>query len=117
MGGTLTPGLAAFGLLHFVRDGSEEDIFMGQLGVGVTYYAVPLNVYASAMVGTNNGWYDDANEERVKTGNSVALSTMLGKEWMVSDAWGVGPALELWYSNLPEGSYIAAALLFSATFH
>jgi hypothetical protein len=116
IGGTLVQGLALSGHLHFIGDGSAEDIFMGQFGAGFTYYLLPAEVYASVMIGSGSGSYELLGE-RFETANGVTYNAAIGKEWRVGGAWGLGPGFQFWYSDLPEGSYRAGVFALTATLH
>lgn len=92
------------------------------IGVGLTYYFMPSNVYLAGSVGiaqyslkidgltyeTNTGW---------------GVNGMVGKEWWVAGDWGVGIAGAVMYASVPDkvdrgrfgGPVIAA--LFTATYN
>ncbi len=123
IGGTLIRGLALKGLMHFIADGDAEGVFMGQWGLGLVYYFLPYNFHVSAMVGSGSGFYDDPEEpdpdrQQVATGNSLALSAIVGYEFLPEQSqWGIGPAFQIWYAHFDEGDYVASALLMTFTNH
>jgi len=85
-------------------DGSEDQTYNAVfqttgVGLGVTYYLMPANVYASVGIGA--GWLYTTAYGRVDDSNFVltghessnfgpAVTVSLGKEWWVHPDWGVG---------------------------
>lgn len=76
------------------------------LGGGICYYFMPVNIYISAEIAitqltvqsdTYTSWDSEA-------GRSLTLS--IGKEWWVSDDWGIGIALILRGASMKAGSEI-----------
>ena len=89
--------------------GSAEDIpvagtvsSMG-FGAGATYYVMPYNIYATLIFGTAKLSAKDSSGSRVAE-TKYGLSTMLtlGKEWWVSDNWGLGIAGSVILQSLPD---------------
>mgnify|MGYP001825070282 CR=1 FL=1 len=82
----------------------------GFVGIGLSYYFMPSNVYLSGSVGpgsTVRTYYRDWHDARHERGdynpdyeyyNGVGASLSLGKEWWVHDNWGVGMETGLLYS-------------------
>jgi hypothetical protein len=103
----------------------DEDTQFGMVayGAGVTYFIMPFNSYVSALVGAgqlslNNGY----EEQRTDTG--LAFRAVFGKEWWVSDNWGLGAAASVDYSSIPGAGEdpptwqgIAGNVGFTATFN
>ena len=93
------------------------------LGPGLAYYFMPLNLYLSGTLLLQQVQLSDSND----SSNSVALtntgigcSLMVGKEWWVSDNWGLGVALQLLLAGAKdrdgtEWDSGALAVLFTAT--
>jgi len=123
IGGTLTPGLALAGLLDFAGDGSDEGIFVGQYGLALSYYFLPVNVYAGGSVGVATGEYqdlstNDADEREVETESAFSYTVSLGYEYLFKDsAWGLGPSVRFWQSMFDEGRFSATTVVLSATHH
>ena len=94
------------------------DIDMTALGAGVTYYFMPVNIYLSGSVGI--GKLSDATGE---SDNGPAGMVSAGKEWWVSNRWGLGVAGVFGFLSLPEADVSEnwsgwnLALMFSATFN
>lgn len=65
-------------------------LLMSAVGVGATYYFMPVNLYMSGSIGTGSLTGDKDMKGDSKTG--LALDLMLGKEWWVSESWGLGLA-------------------------
>jgi hypothetical protein len=105
-------------------DGSFGSNFFG---VGLTYYFMPVNLYLTAALGA--GWLttrEDGQDESSSTDVGVGFDFDVGKEWWVSDNWGLGIAGRF---SLVSGTttientdveadfaMAAFALLFSATY-
>jgi hypothetical protein len=94
-------------------------------GVGLAYYVVPSNVYLSAAVGTTQFSVSNSNGATgYKSDFGIGLQTMLGKEWWISDDWGIGVAGELLLASMKDQTdtsttwtTAAFSLLFSATYN
>lgn len=114
-------------------DNVEITMRAGTLGVGLTYYFMPLNLYLSASLGlavaSTEIRYTILGFSRTATYESetgVGLNLMVGKEWWVSENWGVGVAGQLIYVNIPVKdensaddniSGASGGVLFTATFN
>ncbi|HUG38712.1 MAG TPA: outer membrane beta-barrel protein, partial [Candidatus Limnocylindrales bacterium] len=80
------PTVEFFGLEEEVRDTS---VTMSMLGGGFTYYFGPSNVYLTASAGAAVLSLEfEGDTEDSDTG--IAFDVGLGKEWWVSDRWGLG---------------------------
>ncbi len=138
-GGALTQHLILYGefLLHAIPDptrdgfgssqtlgGTEVDIL--GFGPGVAYYFMPLNLYLSGTLLIQQVQLSDTND----SSNSVALtktgigcSLMVGKEWWVSDDWGLGVAAQLLLGSAKDPYSDAhwtsrgVAVMFSSTYN
>lgn len=146
LGGSITPNLVIYGALSFASisdptttvDGVEEDdgdseVFLGGLGVGAAYYVLPVNAYIAGTVlaSSFNRTYTDVNlvEQNDTSEGGLGLELLVGKEWWVSENWGLGAALQLHYSSMkdkdiiknvvesPRWTTTSIALLLSATFN
>lgn len=95
------------------------------IGVGLTYYVMPLNLYLSASVGSasavftfNEGMPD---EVKIETDSGYGIDLILGKEWWVSDQWGLGIAAQLVHINVKDVDRRLTGsgfhLMFSATYN
>ena len=138
IGGMLTPNLALHGtiLAWFLGDPDAEgfdsggtfsgevagDVTMTAIGIGVTYYFMPTNLYLSGTLGL--GQLDfDLGGFATDTDRGLILEGSLGKEWWVSSNWGLGVSGALALHSFPEDgtdenwSGTSFALRFSATFN
>ena len=126
--------LEAFSLVDPVQDGSQWFTTDGDttlsfevLGIGLTYYFMPHNLFVTAVVGTAH--YSVANDNRAYTSESgLGFNLELGKEWWVSENWGLGIAARLSHTSLSDAedddyeigdeevSFTGFAVLFSATY-
>lgn len=111
----------------FEFDGLEEtatdtSIAMSMFGGGFTYYFGPSNVYLTASVGASVLSFEiEGDRETSDTG--IAVDVGLGKEWWVSDGWGLGASGTVGYHSVPPGDATSNfkgpsfAVRFSATFN
>jgi hypothetical protein len=138
-GGTVLPNLIIFGNL-FGTTLSDPDIEVNGtpygsasgtttlvgIGPGVAYYFDPYNVYISGTVAAMQFQADDSNgvnQYRSETG--FGFQGMVGKEWWVSQDWGIGLAAEVLAAggmkdkNDPTIKWggTAFSLVFSATYN
>jgi len=71
---------------------SDSSVFIQDIGIGLSYYFMPLNIYISASLLAHTLTFEGSIfEGDSKKGAAVYLS--VGKEWWVSDNWGIGVAL------------------------
>jgi opacity protein-like surface antigen len=107
---------------------SGSSLVEGGIGPGMAYYFQPVNIYLSVTAGFSKVQIQDSNTQNVlaSTNWGFGLSTMLGKEFWVSDNWGLGVALQFHYGSMPDTTPVAPAptvhsnalaLLFSSTFN
>ncbi len=90
------------------QSGSSNDshLVLGGLGVNLTYYFVPNNVYvtvtpSAVMLGvTKSG---TLNQSKVGFGTKVAV----GKEWWVASHWGLGLSAQFFFALTDERGYDA----------
>ena len=139
VGGAVAPNLALFGNIFLTMASQPQvsgtgyysantqasgDAFIGGFGGGIVYYFMPANAYISAVVATTQFEADDADGKTAYTSNyGIGFEGMIGKEFWVSDHWGLGAALEfvgassMKDKNNANVSWSAGAfnLLFSAT--
>ncbi|QSQ20341.1 outer membrane beta-barrel protein [Pyxidicoccus parkwayensis] len=85
-------------------EGNNDDVSQnyGALGVGVTYYIMPANVYLSGAVSFAQLSVKDDGETVAETDLGGGLHLGIGKEWWVSDNWGLGIGAELALGRVPE---------------
>jgi hypothetical protein len=96
---------------------------LGAFGLNVTYYFMPANLYLSVTPAiTSLGIIDYTGNVESTTGFGVKVA--LGKEWWVSDHWGLGLAVEFSFAtnkqagtNPPSWTTFGGGLVFSATYN
>jgi len=107
VGGAVAPNLALFGNLFFTgssdlkvssggytTDSSGDTLLVG-IGGGIVYYFMPVNIFISAAVVSVQFEADDANGKTIHESDfGVGFQGMIGKEFWVSEHWGLGAALE-----------------------
>ncbi len=129
LGGAVTENLILhgdfwlWGTLFEDHDHYQRDFTSLSFSLGLTYYFMPVNVYLSADVGhslTVLNMYDDGEHE-YETMPGVSLGLSVGKEWWVSDNWGLGLAARGTYGYAKSDDLTVhqggGMLLFSATFN
>lgn len=94
------------------------------VGIGMTYY-FPSNFYLTGAVGIAESSYEYLGST-TRTDKGYGVNLMAGKEWWVSDNWGLGIAGQLLYTNCPSKPSAAGkpdvestsfGVLFSATYN
>jgi hypothetical protein len=103
------------------RSAETTELTTSALGVGVTYYFMPINVYLAASLGAGYAVLETPLAIG-DTDTGFALNLMAGKEWWVADDWGLGIAGQLFYMSLPDDgdqnlNVLSFALMFSATYN
>lgn len=139
IGGIIAPNLAVHGTLWgwVITDPDAEVVIAGfdpmsgefpgeltlsALGGGVTYYFMPINIYLTGSIGFGSISLDVEGESG-DTDTGLALEAAVGKEWFVSDRWGLGLAVGITYHSFPDPDVdenwngISIPVRFSATFN
>lgn len=110
------------------RDVGEVDaeITISNIGVGATYYIMPTNVYLAGSIALAEGSVK-SGRVAIETDTGYGINVAIGKEWWVSDNWGIGVAGQLFHTVLPDENLITGevfdfkttsiAIVFSATFN
>ena len=110
------------------RDVGEVDaeVTITNIGVGATYYIMPTNVYLASSIALAEGSVK-SGRVAIETDTGYGINVAIGKEWWVSDNWGIGVAGQLFHTVLPDENLITGevfdfkttsiAILFSATFN
>lgn len=100
-----------------------NDTSWSMVGIGpqLTYYFMPANVYLSGTIAATR-LVVSANGTDANSDWGVGARLALGKEWWVSDDWGLGLAgLVSWSSNKDQGAETISSwglgLAFSATYN
>lgn len=134
IGGVVAPNLAVHGTLFGwsiadpdakvggVSGNINGDLSLGAVGAGVTYFIMPANFYLTGTVGFGSLTLDVGGVSG-DSDTGVVLEFAVGKEWFVSDRWGLGAAVGLMYHSIPDGvldenwSGLNVPIRFSATFN
>jgi hypothetical protein len=104
------------------RLGVGEDQQLLGLGIGMTYYFMPLNLYLAGSLGIGRVTFEDHDGDRGASDWGLAGNLMVGKEWWVDGDWGIGVAAQfllLWVDDefLGDVNAYALSLMFSATYN
>ena len=75
-----------------------------EIGVGITQYFMPENMYASVVVNSVEISLRDVDFEKVAvTRSGMGLGLTVGREWWVSNQWGLGLAATARISIVDDG--------------
>lgn len=77
---------------------ADAEVAIVELGVGLTYYFMPINIYLSGSL-TLSGNSIDLKGEEAETGGGLGGYFAVGKEWWISENWGIGVALFAYYGT------------------
>jgi len=102
--------------------GVGEDTNLAGIGIGVTYYIMPANVYVAGSVGIGEVIFVDGSGNRDGSDVGFVTDIMVGKEWWVGVDWGIGVAGQFVLvaakdDILGSVSGIGLGLVFSATYN
>jgi hypothetical protein len=92
-------------------------------GAGVAHYFMPLNLYLAGALDAAAIVVEAPNGDRARTKFGLGVNLMIGKEWWVSDNWGLGIAGQLVFAggmkDEADASFRATAfgIVFSATYN
>ncbi|MCP3103743.1 porin family protein [Myxococcus sp. K15C18031901] len=107
-------------------EGGNADTSSNYLGAGagITYYFMPANFYITGAVVVNKLSITEDGDNIAETDSGVGLNLGLGKEWWVSDNWGIGIGAEVALgrirsksNNGDDWNVAHFALLFTATYN
>lgn len=110
LGGSLTPQLALHGdaIVAVLNEPVAElgelsgplkdtSVSVGGIGIGGTWFHTSTNVYVSASLLATSLTLDSPKLKEAKltarTGLGPGLGVTVGKEWFISDEWGLGASL------------------------
>jgi hypothetical protein len=102
--------------------GVGQDVRMAGLGIGVTYYFMPVNVYLSGSIGLGQAVFEGDHGDTEGSDLGFGFNAMIGKEWWVGADWGIGAAAQLLVISAEDDvlgniNGLAAGVLFSATYN
>jgi hypothetical protein len=118
-----------------VLNNPEVSVQYVALGAGLVYYLEPLNLYFSGTLLANQIYVTDFSGKVFSSSSlhywqyGAGFQGLVGKEWWVSNNWGLGLAAELIYGQMngdtdtfmtgapPSWTATSFALLFSATYN
>ena len=109
---------------HGKKSDFDADIVFESMGLGLTYYLMPLNIYATISGGIGVLVFEDDESGAAKdTEAGLTLSGTLGKEWWIGSDWGLGIAGQVTYMRVNDYvddarmNALALNVLFSATYN
>jgi hypothetical protein len=86
---------------------ASNDMTLGEatLGVGLTYYIMPSNIFFSGSLGIGNFSIQDVNNHtNITTHMGFSMQLKVGKEWWVGKNWGLGVGITYGKTNLTNNS-------------
>jgi hypothetical protein len=86
------------------------------LGLGMTYYIMPVNIYITGSAGMAIREEKDGFGKR-QSDPGYGINFAIGKEWWVSPSWGIGVAGQFLFADVEETKTFGGGLLFTATYH
>ena len=105
---------------------ADAELTISQVGIGATYYIMPINVYLAGSIALASGTLR-SDWGKTESDAGYGINVAVGKEWWVSDNWGIGVAGQLFHTVLPDENLITGevfdlkttslGILFSATFN
>jgi hypothetical protein len=102
----------------------NADIVFESMGIGATYFIMPVNLYVSVSGGIGVLAFEDDFGDSKDTGAGLALGGTVGKEWWVGTDWGLGIAGQVQYVRVRDYvrdqerlNGLALSILFSATYN
>lgn len=101
---------------------ANTKVGLSGIGVGATYYVMPVNLYLAASVGVAQSWLTVQGADFASNAG-LAVRAAVGKEFWVGSEWGLGVAGEFTYADVParsdaaSASFISANVVFTATFN
>ena len=102
-------------------DGKEAEVDGGLdisgLGIGLTYYLMPANIYVTGSLGMADATLEVDGYGEFESDSGLGVNLAVGKEWWVSDNWGLGVAGQVFFADIEDESAIAGGILFSATYN
>jgi hypothetical protein len=142
LGGAVAPNLILFGQLiadssvnpevnvtGFGSATADGSATVSGVGGGVAFYIMPANVYlAGSVLATRLSLSDQNGDDVGESDVGFGANFSVGKEWWVSDNWGLGLGAQLMIARMkdkeqiPSGSTpvwtsVGFAIAFSATFN
>ena len=125
IGGAVATNLVIYGVLYgagaagptyeaggaSVETGSDVTLSYGGLGVGLSYFLMPANVYFAGSIALVNAQLE-SELETIITDSKVGFGARLlvGKEFWISDNWGIGFAGELMLGSSSGGLAAGSAV-------
>jgi hypothetical protein len=137
IGGAVAPNFIVFGTVFGVGFSPSVKIggvdaglnnssaALAGIGVGAAYYFEPANLYLSGALALTSAEIDDANSNPIyQTRDGIGVQLMVGKEWWISQDWGIGLAGEFIGASMKDKgdssvtwSADTFSILFSATYN
>jgi hypothetical protein len=107
-----------------VKTVSDVSWNSGYLGASIAYYVMPLDLHVGGGIGVFRMALDVPGMDLQHSNFGGAVKLAVGKEWWVSDRWGLGVNLESMAGAVPDNSvsgngwgFFSVDLAVSATYN
>jgi hypothetical protein len=102
-------------------DAAHPGLDLYGLGIGITRYWMPVNIYLTGSIGAAVSLLQDGDDNYNNAAFGVLGKVSVGKEWWISSNWGLGVAVQGTYSYTTLDSvhvqHGSCAAVFSATYN
>lgn len=85
-----------------------RELRLGTLGVGMTYYVMPSNIYFTGVLSDADLWDVDpdlSDYDYLGSDHGVMFSLEAGKEWWTGPNWGLGIGVALHYVESDDSEF------------
>jgi len=102
--------MMGMGEFDYYLDGEKQTLKGSEfktngVGAGVSYYFMPSNVYISlGFSRAETEFKFSGSDAEIESDNGWGSTLIVGKEWMLSDDWGLGVAGIFYYGVVPRGT-------------
>lgn len=76
------------------------------LGLGLVHFFMPRNFYASGSLNLARSCFEPSPSEAICSEFGWGFNLEGGKQFLLDDALGIGPSVQLKYSRLPGGTLV-----------
>ncbi|SEM14440.1 Outer membrane protein beta-barrel domain-containing protein [Stigmatella aurantiaca] len=123
LSGSAAPGPDIEAGAGLIRGDDDVSLNFSAIGLGASYYLMPSNFYVSGALSFTQLSISVDGETLGETDLGGALHLGLGKEWWVSDNWGLGLGAEVMFGRIrsddtdDDWNTASVMIMFSATYN
>jgi hypothetical protein len=97
----LSPDVEVNGVKTATLDNASAGL--GGFGAGVAYYVMPVNLFLSGALTASRLTVNDSNGNEVGSSDlGIGIDLDVGKEWWVSDNWGLGVVGQFFVASMKD---------------